>query len=79
MRKKICNISIIARKLDNMDMEKWAKQYALMDETQEPIENKYVDELSATNDSECCGAPVWDDTDICTECGEHCGIEEEEE
>ena len=22
--------------------------------------------------SDCCGAPIYPDTDICSECGEHC-------
>ena len=26
------------------------------------------------NKSECCGAKVYDDTDICSECLEHCNI-----
>ena len=29
--------------------------------------------------SECCGAIVYDDTDICTECLEHCDVWNEEE
>ena len=29
--------------------------------------------------SECCGAMVCDDTDICTECLEHCDVWNEEE
>jgi len=24
--------------------------------------------------SNCCGAPVYDDSDICSDCGEHCGL-----
>ena len=31
------------------------------------------------NMSECCGAKVYDDTDICTECLEHCDTWNEEE
>ena len=31
------------------------------------------------NFSECCGARVYDDTDICTECLEHCDTWNEEE
>ena len=27
--------------------------------------------------SNCCGAPLYEETDICTCCGEHCEIEEE--
>jgi len=23
--------------------------------------------------SDCCGAEIYDDTDICSECKEHCG------
>jgi hypothetical protein len=29
--------------------------------------------------SECCGAIVYDDTDICSECLEHCDSYDEEE
>ena len=29
--------------------------------------------------SECCGAKVYDDTDICSECLEHCDIWEDQE
>jgi DnaJ-class molecular chaperone len=25
--------------------------------------------------SNCCGAPVYDDSDICSDCKEHCGLE----
>ena len=31
------------------------------------------------NRSECCGAIVYDDTDICTECLEHCDTWNEED
>jgi hypothetical protein len=31
------------------------------------------------NMSECCDARVYDDTDICTECLEHCDTWNEEE
>ena len=31
------------------------------------------------NMSDCCGARVYDDTDICTECLEHCDTWNEEE
>ena len=29
--------------------------------------------------SECCGAIVYDDYDLCSECLEHCDVWEEEE
>lgn len=29
--------------------------------------------------SSCCGAPVYTDMEICSDCKEHCGIEYEEE
>ena len=29
--------------------------------------------------SDCCGAPIYEDTDICTECKDHCGIMEDED
>jgi hypothetical protein len=28
------------------------------------------------NTSNCCGAKVYDNYDICTDCWEHCGVEE---
>ena len=37
------------------------------------------DDLYSSGTSNCCGAPVYSDTDICTECGEHCETEKEEE
>jgi|TARA_B110000908_G_C10170110_1_gene410400 hypothetical protein len=32
-------------------------------------------------ESDCCGAPVWENQDICQRCKEHCGViyEEDEE
>ena len=29
--------------------------------------------------SDCCGAKVYDDTDICSECKEHCDVYEDKE
>ena len=29
--------------------------------------------------SECCGAIVYDDYDICSECLEHCGVWDDED
>ena len=29
--------------------------------------------------SNCCGAPMYSDTDLCSECGEHCSPEESED
>lgn len=39
---------------------------------QEPDQSEYV----GIDYSDCCGAMIHDDTDICSECHEHCGIEE---
>ena len=36
------------------------------------------DDIYMSGTSNCCGAPVYGDTDICSECHEHCEIEEEE-
>ena len=30
------------------------------------------------NLSDCCAAEMYDDSDICSDCGEHCGIEEKD-
>jgi len=27
--------------------------------------------------SDCCGAPIYEDTDICTQCKEHCAVSDE--
>ena len=37
----------------------------------------YLRHTSKTRTSNCCGAPVYDDTDICSDpkCGEHCTVE----
>jgi DnaJ-class molecular chaperone len=32
------------------------------------------DDLGSHGESNCCGAPVYDDTDICSECKEHCSV-----
>ena len=36
------------------------------------IVEQYVNEDEIENLSECCGAPIHEDTDICSECKEHC-------
>lgn len=33
--------------------------------------NKYLDGDDSTN-SNCCNAAILEDSDICSECGEHC-------
>lgn len=35
------------------------------------------DDHYVSGESNCCGAPVYSDSDICTECGEHCEVENE--
>ena len=30
--------------------------------------------IYASNTSDCCGAPVYDDSDICSDCKEHCTV-----
>jgi len=39
---------------------------------QEPDYSDYAGE----DVSDCCGAMIYSDTDICSDCQEHCGIEE---
>ena len=29
--------------------------------------------------SDCCGAMIYADTDICSECQEHCGIQDDDD
>ena len=38
-----------------------------MDEMIDDMDYDFEDGLS-----DCCGAPIYPDTDICSECGEHC-------
>ncbi|MBT7350531.1 hypothetical protein HN803_07165 [candidate division WWE3 bacterium] len=40
-----------------------------------------MDELVYDSDywSSCCGASIYSETDICSECGEHCDPESEEQ
>lgn len=43
-----------------------------------PIDAEIIAALSDDDEdddevlSSCCGAPLYEDSDICTECGEHC-------
>lgn len=37
------------------------------------------DDVYISGLSNCCEAPVYGDSDICSECGEHCEIIPEEE
>ena len=39
--------------------------------------NKYLDQEEADNTevSNCCGAIIYDDSDICSDCKEHCVIQ----
>ena len=30
--------------------------------------------ISSIYESDCCGAPVYDDSDICSDCKEHCTV-----
>jgi len=36
-------------------------------------------EFYSTNESDCCTALIYEDTDICSRCHEHCGIIENED
>ena len=40
-------------------------------------ELEHLQDIEEEGVSDCCGAVVY--LDICSECGEHCGIEEDEE
>ena len=33
------------------------------------------DDLYSHGESNCCHAPIYDDSDICTDCKEHCAAE----
>ena len=45
---------------------------------------EYLKEVSSIEDeveevSDCCGADVYEDYDICSNCNDHCGREESEQ
>ncbi len=60
-----------------MNLENW------IDESyDEEVDNdkrfyKILDEIEEVSD--CCGADVYDDYDICSNCNDHCGREEAEQ
>jgi hypothetical protein len=60
-----------------MNLENW------IDESyDEEVDNdkrfyKILDEIEEVSD--CCGADVYEDYDICSNCNDHCGREESEQ
>ena len=38
------------------------------------LEKHYKEEEASEEVSNCCGEPVYDETDICSDCEEHCDI-----
>ena len=60
-----------------MNLENW------IDESyDEEVDNdkrfyKILDEIEGVSD--CCGADVYEDYDICSNCNDHCGREESEQ
>lgn len=46
-----------------------------MKQNDEYYENKreYLEEKKSKELSNCCSAPVYEETDICSDCKEHCG------
>ena len=59
-----CVRSHMINKEYTMNIELWADHW-----TDEELEEV----------SDCCGADVYDDYDICSNCNDHCGREEAEE
>jgi len=47
-----------------------------MDAYEEALNNRPT---LSENLSNCCGARMYDDSDICSDCKEHCGVEGEED
>ena len=43
------------------------------------VKKGYLTTLDDEPVSNCCGAPIYENTDICTECKEHCSEEETDE
>jgi len=63
----------------NKIMETFAKMLFQITEPENPEAEKPVDEDPMSN---CCDAPFtypgWPDSDFCSECHEHAGIDEDE-
>tara|TARA_B110000902_G_scaffold229527_1_gene270387 strand:+ start:43 stop:225 length:183 start_codon:yes stop_codon:yes gene_type:complete len=60
-----------------MNLENWINE-----SYDEEVDNdkrfyKILDEIEEVSD--CCGADVYDDYDICSNCNDHCGREESEQ
>jgi hypothetical protein len=60
-----------------MNLENWINE-----SYDEEVDNdkrfyKILDEIEEVSD--CCGADVYDDYDICSNCNDHCGREEAEQ
>jgi len=43
---------------------------------QEPDQASYIDDNYEV--SNCCGATIYENTDICSDCKEHCDVQEED-
>jgi hypothetical protein len=57
---------IIGRDEDEVDV--------ITDHLPDPMTDEEVEEVS-----DCCGADVYEDYDICSNCNDHCGREESEQ
>ena len=60
-----------------MNLENWINE-----SYDEEVDNdkrfyKILDEIEEVSD--CCGADVYEDYDICSNCNDHCGREESEQ
>jgi hypothetical protein len=61
-----------------MNLENWIDEsYDEEVDNDKRFYNMILDEIEEVSD--CCGADVYDDYDICSNCNDHCGREEAEQ
>jgi hypothetical protein len=61
-----------------MNLENWIDEsYDEEVDNDKRFYNMILDEIEEVSD--CCGADVYDDYDICSNCNDHCGREESEQ
>jgi hypothetical protein len=61
-----------------MNLENWIDEsYDEEVDNDKRFYNMILDEIEEVSD--CCGADVYEDYDICSNCNDHCGREESEQ
>lgn len=47
-------------------------------ENLQPEDRESDEQILSDDMSNCCGAPIYSNLGVCSECHEHCGIQKEE-